>query len=68
MARLRQFDNKFQGSESAAVRSNQGTPKYDPSRQGATPAVITTARQYNPDADVTAAATLPDRQKKKKVC
>eukprot|EP00884_Botryococcus_braunii_P011039 jgi/Botrbrau1/19937/Bobra.0059s0054.1 len=67
LARLNQFENKEQGGDAAAVRSTLETPKYDSKRQGATPAVITTARQYNPDADVTAAAApLEEKPKKKK--
>lgn len=43
-------------SESGKPRGAADTPRYDPSRQGASAATVTDAAAYNPAADVTADA------------
>ncbi|BDA41914.1 Nucleolar protein 58 [Coccomyxa sp. Obi] len=67
-ARLRQLEGKLLASDSAKPRAGKGDiPKYDAARQGnAGPALITAAKAYNPDADVTADAGKEEKKKKKK--
>ncbi|GAB4813880.1 hypothetical protein N2152v2_000926 [Parachlorella kessleri] len=62
-ARLRQLEGKQLATESARPRGLPGAEKYDGSRQGATAALATAPKAYNPDADVTADA---GKKKKKK--
>ena len=66
-ARLRQLEGKLLASDSAKPRAGKGDiPKYDAARQGnAGPALITAAKAYNPDADVTADAGKEEKKKKK---
>ncbi|KAK9909240.1 hypothetical protein WJX75_009327 [Coccomyxa subellipsoidea] len=67
-ARLRQLEGKLMASDSAKPRAGKGDiPKYDAARQSeAGPALITAAKAYNPDADVTADAGKEEKKRKKK--
>lgn len=51
-ARLRQLEGRTQAGESGRPRGKADTPKYDKSRQGAAPALASTPKAYNADADV----------------
>ena len=57
-------------SDSAKPRAGKGDiPKYDAARQSeAGPALITAAKAYNPDADVTADAGKEEKKRKKVRC
>lgn len=66
-ARLRQLEGKLLALDSAKPRAGKGDiPKYDAARQGnAGPALITAAKAYNPDADITADAGKEEKRKAK---
>ena len=52
--RLRQLEGKFLSAESAMPRGKPDAQKYDPERQGASAAMLTATKAYNPAADVVA--------------
>jgi hypothetical protein len=66
-ARLRQLEGRQLGSEAAKPRGVAQPQKYDAARQsGASAALLTQPKTYNPDADVTADAEGKSGKKKKK--
>jgi nucleolar protein 58 len=64
--RLRQLEGGVMAADGARVRGQANIPQYNPGRQGTNPALITEAKGYNPDADVTADAAPSEEKKKKK--
>lgn len=64
-ARLRQLEGKLLGSASTGAKLRV-PGKYDPSAQGASGAIVTSGKAYNPAADVANGDTAPAKKKKKK--
>ncbi|GIL71940.1 hypothetical protein Vretimale_609 [Volvox reticuliferus] len=70
-ARLRQLEGKLLGSEAGIAKGKEQPVKYDKSRQGPVPALVTQPKAYNPDADVANVADgalvgKKDKKEKKK--
>ncbi|GIL45727.1 hypothetical protein Vafri_2891 [Volvox africanus] len=67
-ARLRQLEGKLLGTEAGTAKGKEQPAKYDKSRQGAVPALVTQPKAYNPDADVAGVANgaLTEKKDKKK--
>lgn len=63
-ARLRQLEGKLLSSEAGTSKGKEQPGKYDKARQGATPAIVTQPKAYNPAADVVAAPPAAVVEKK----
>ncbi|KAK9824178.1 hypothetical protein WJX72_008339 [[Myrmecia] bisecta] len=65
-ARLRQLEGKQLASDSAKPKGKPELQKYDAARQGASAALLTATKAYNPDADITLDAGKEQKGKVKK--